>query len=183
MVEMSLRSAAASIEIKLEDHDDTIQREEMMSTEQSNPIAQRRSPWSTPIENSAGTDDPSLMHKPISKKAMKKAARAERLAATKLERRAREKQAKKEKKRIQVEKRTAGELDKGTEGEEKKSLSKTRKIVFGGKVIVDLGFDKMMTDKVSWETLYAWFFYPILLININIDQGDHVSVFSISIYL
>ncbi len=149
-VEASLLPAAAPTEIvesKLKDHDDTIQ-EKMMSAGQSVPNAQPGTPWPTPMEISAGTDDPSLMHKPISKKAMKRAAKAERLAALKLERRAREKQAKKEKKRVMAEKRAACELDEDDE-EGRKRRSKRPKIEFGGKVIVDLGFDGMMIDKVS----------------------------------
>jgi len=86
--------------------------------------------------------------KPMSKKAMKKAAKAERIAATKLERRAREKEAKKEKKRILAEKRAAGELNEDDE-EETRRRAKRAKIDFAGKVVVDLGFDEMMSDKVS----------------------------------
>ncbi|KAK7062168.1 guanine-N(1)--methyltransferase [Favolaschia claudopus] len=80
-----------------------------------------------------------------SKSSLKKAARREKLAAFKLERRAREKLAKKEKKRIKAEKRAAGELDSEDEPKAKK-----RRIAgppFGGRVVVDLGFDKIMTEK------------------------------------
>jgi len=84
--------------------------------------------------------------KPISKNAMKKAAKAERLAALKLERRAREKETKKEKKRIRAEKRAAGELDDFEEEEAKRRLKKP-KLQFGGTVVVDLGFDSMMNNK------------------------------------
>ncbi|KAJ6515396.1 guanine-1-methyltransferase-domain-containing protein [Mycena sanguinolenta] len=79
-----------------------------------------------------------------SKSSLKKAARRERIAATKLERRAKEKAAKKEKKRIKAEKRAAGELDSDDEPQPKK-----RRIgpSFGGKVVVDLGFDEKMTEK------------------------------------
>lgn len=86
--------------------------------------------------------------KPISKNAMKKAAKAERLAALKLERRAREKETKKEKKRLKAEKRAAGELDDFEEEEAKRRLKKP-KLQFGGTVVVDLGFDSMMNNKVS----------------------------------
>jgi tRNA (guanine9-N1)-methyltransferase len=148
-VDASSLLAAAPTEIveRPKDHDDTIQ-EEMISAGRSVPNAQPGTPWPTPMEISAGTNDPSLMHKPISKKAMKRAAKAERLALLKLERRAREKQAKKEKKRVMAEKRAACELDEDDE-EGRKRRSKRPKIEFGGKVIVDLGFDKMMNDKVS----------------------------------
>ncbi|RDB20091.1 tRNA (guanine(9)-N1)-methyltransferase [Hypsizygus marmoreus] len=81
----------------------------------------------------------------LSKKAMKRAAKAELYAVKKLERRAKEKEAKKEKKRLIAEKRAAGELD---EDEEEKNRPKKRpRIEFGGKVVVDLGFDEMMNEK------------------------------------
>ena len=86
---------------------------------------------------------------PLSKNAIKKAAKAARLAALKLERRAREKEAKKEKKRIRAEKRAAGELGDDEEEEEMKRRMKKPKLEFGGTVVVDLGFDSMMNDKVS----------------------------------
>ncbi len=93
-------------------------------------------------------DGTSTDPKPMSKKAMKRAAKAERIAAMKLERRAREKEAKKEKKRILAEKRAAGELNDDDE-EETRRRAKRAKIDFAGKVVVDLGFDEMMSDKVS----------------------------------
>lgn len=82
-----------------------------------------------------------------SKKALKKAAKEARFQAAKLERRAREKEAKKEKKRILAEKRAAGELDE--DEEEQKRSAKRRKLDFGGRVVVDLGFDEKMNPKVS----------------------------------
>jgi tRNA (guanine9-N1)-methyltransferase len=84
----------------------------------------------------------------LSKKAQKKAAKAERYAAFKLERRAKEKEMRKEKKAIRAAKRAAGELDEAElEAEEKKKRPKT-KSSFGGRVVIDLGFDDKMTDKV-----------------------------------
>lgn len=82
---------------------------------------------------------------PMSKNAIKKAAKAARLAELKLERRAREKEAKKEKKRVRAEKRAAGDDDE----EEIKRRMKRAKLQFGGTVVVDLGFDSMMNDKVG----------------------------------
>ncbi|KXN89454.1 tRNA (guanine(9)-N1)-methyltransferase [Leucoagaricus sp. SymC.cos] len=90
--------------------------------------------------------DPSTQPAPLSKSAQKKAARAARLAELKLERRAREKEAKKEKKRIRAEKRAAGELDDEDEAEKVKQKKKPR-VTFGGRVVVDLGFDHLMSEK------------------------------------
>jgi hypothetical protein len=85
---------------------------------------------------------------PMSKNAIKKAAKAARLATLKLERRAREKEAKKEKRRVKAEKRAAGELDDIEEEEIKRHIKKP-KLQFGGTVVIDLGFDSMMNDKAS----------------------------------
>ncbi|TFK25920.1 hypothetical protein FA15DRAFT_549526, partial [Coprinopsis marcescibilis] len=83
---------------------------------------------------------------PLSKNALKRIAKEERWQAVKLERRAREKEAKKAKKRLVAEKRAAGELD-DDEDEQKKRDVKRRKVQFGGRVVVDLGFDNLMNAK------------------------------------
>ncbi|KAJ4479130.1 guanine-1-methyltransferase-domain-containing protein, partial [Lentinula aciculospora] len=82
----------------------------------------------------------------MSKKAMKKAAKAERYQAFKLERRAREKQIQKEKRRIKAQKRAAGELDDSAELEEK-ARKRQKMSGFGGKVVLDLAFDELMSEK------------------------------------
>ncbi|CAA7258585.1 unnamed protein product [Cyclocybe aegerita] len=94
----------------------------------------------------AAQDVQNLVAQPMSKSAMKKAAKAERLAALKLDRRAREKEAKKEKKRLLAEKRAAGEIDE-VEEEERRRRAKRPRLQFGGNVVVDLDFDNMMSDK------------------------------------
>ncbi|KAJ3514246.1 hypothetical protein NLJ89_g2485 [Agrocybe chaxingu] len=94
----------------------------------------------------AAQDVQNLVAQPMSKSAMKKAAKAERLAALKLERRSREKEAKKEKKRLLAEKRAAGEIDEAEE-EERRRRAKRPRLQFGGNVVVDLGFDSLMSDK------------------------------------
>ncbi|KAJ3972134.1 guanine-1-methyltransferase-domain-containing protein [Lentinula raphanica] len=83
----------------------------------------------------------------MSKNAMKKAAKAERYQAFKLERRAREKQMQKEKKKIKAQKRAAGELDDSVEVEEK-ARKRQKTSGFGGKVVLDLAFDELMSEKV-----------------------------------
>jgi hypothetical protein len=92
----------------------------------------------------------------LSKSAQKKAIKAERYAALKLERRAREKEAKKQKKRLLAEKRAAA--DGGDDDErdvlldsERASRRKRSRVdgnSFGARIVVDLGFDDKMTDKV-----------------------------------
>ncbi|KAG5639690.1 hypothetical protein H0H81_005873 [Sphagnurus paluster] len=94
-----------------------------------------------PVAGPSESDPPAA---PLSKSAIKKAAKAERIAASKLERRAREKEAKKDKKRALAAKRAAGELD---EDEERKRSKKRARLQFGGTVVVDLGFDDKMNDK------------------------------------
>ncbi|KAL1679977.1 guanine-1-methyltransferase-domain-containing protein [Schizophyllum commune] len=83
----------------------------------------------------------------MSKSAMKKLAKAERIAAQKLERRAREKEMRKEKKRVLAQKRAAGELD---ENEEEKLRAPKRPRMSREKpfcqLVVDLGFDEKMSD-------------------------------------
>ncbi|KAF8239015.1 hypothetical protein L208DRAFT_1239830 [Tricholoma matsutake] len=81
-----------------------------------------------------------------SKSAMKKAAKAERYAAFKLERRTKEKEAKKAKRRLKAEKRAAGELEEEEE-EANRSRKKRARLQFGGNVVIDLDFDKLMSEK------------------------------------
>jgi len=83
---------------------------------------------------------------PLSKSAQKKAAKVARLIELKHLRRSREKEMKKEKKRVQAEKRAAGEVDDGEA--EKARRKKKARVEFGGRVIVDLGFDHLMSEKV-----------------------------------
>lgn len=87
---------------------------------------------------------------PLSKKGQKKQARAARYQEAKLDRRAKEKERKKEKKRLAREetarKREAGEPV--SEDEQPRKRAKTMIAEpFGARIVVDLGFDDMMTDK------------------------------------
>ena len=87
----------------------------------------------------------------LSKSALKKAAKEKRYAAYRSERRAREKEAKKEKKRIRAEKRAAREIDDDDDLDEHEGRQKKKiKLEFGGKVVIDLGFDDKMTEKVCF---------------------------------
>ncbi|KAJ7167664.1 guanine-1-methyltransferase-domain-containing protein [Mycena filopes] len=101
------------------------------------------------IEQDAANDGepgPNAEEEPTkpSKSSLKKAARREKFAATKLERRAKEREAKKEKKRVKAAKRAAGELS-----EEDAPKAKKRRVgpPFGGRIVIDLGFDHKMTEK------------------------------------
>ena len=108
-----------------------------------------------------------------SKSALKKAAKAERFAANKLERRAREKEAKKERKRSQAAKRAAGELD-DSNVEESNRRKKKAKVQFGGRVVVDLGFDDLMSEKVG--LCYAPFCPCLHLSTLrHITDANHVN--------
>lgn len=86
---------------------------------------------------------------PLSKKAQKKAAKAAYIAEKKLERRAREKAAKKEKRAEKRAMASTGNLDSEDHEPEKKRLRKDESTKpFNARVVVDLGFDDLMTDKV-----------------------------------
>ncbi|KAH9854928.1 guanine-1-methyltransferase-domain-containing protein [Lenzites betulinus] len=87
---------------------------------------------------------------PLSKKAQKRLAKAAYLAERKKERRAVEKERRKEKKRALAEKRAAGELDPEEEEAEqqrkRQKMERGPRTPFGARVVVDLGFDEMMTE-------------------------------------
>ncbi|GBE80110.1 tRNA (guanine(9)-N1)-methyltransferase [Sparassis crispa] len=87
----------------------------------------------------------------LSKNAQKRLAKAARRTEQKKERRAAEKERKKEKKRVQAEKRVAGELDEEVDGRSRKKRrideQKGLRQPFGARVVVDLGFDDLMSEK------------------------------------
>jgi hypothetical protein len=106
---------------------------------------------------------------PLSKNAIKKAKRTERYAELKLARRAREKEKKKESKRRKaLEKQKAMELGLGEDEDEadregadrgkKRARTdgdrKAKTIEFGGRVVIDLGFDELMNEKVSVSPVF-----------------------------
>ena len=91
-------------------------------------------------------EDARVATQALSKSAQKRAAKTAFLAEKKLERRAREKAARKEKKK---QKREAGESWYEDEEPSKKKLKRAGPAQpFNARVVVDLGFDDMMTDKV-----------------------------------
>ncbi|KAI0355403.1 hypothetical protein OH77DRAFT_1589872 [Trametes cingulata] len=101
---------------------------------------------STSQSTNTNTDAP-----PLSKKAQKKLAKAAYIAERKKERRAAEKERRKEKKRLLAEKRAAGELDpEEEERERERKRQRTERAgpraMFDARVVVDLGFDSMMTE-------------------------------------
>lgn len=113
-------------------------------------------PATAPVEDTHPTELPepgAASETPLSKNAQKKAARLARFAAAKPERRAREKEAKKEKKKL----KRAAEYDQDGESSSRKRAKVEREGNAGGerekfraRLVVDLGFDDKMLDKVSF---------------------------------
>lgn len=121
----------------------------------SSALEQDTIPASGPTETNPSTTDSTGA--PLSKKAQKKAAKQAYFAEKKLERRAKEKAAKKEKKRQRREREeriAAGEVL--SDGDDDGDIQPVRKKVrkngpvepFNARVVLDLGFDDMMSDKV-----------------------------------
>ncbi|KAG1833563.1 hypothetical protein EV424DRAFT_1533037 [Suillus variegatus] len=88
----------------------------------------------------AQAEEISITSQPLSKKAQKRAAKAARLQEQKAERRAREKEAKKRKRRERAE---AGDA----EPRKRRKMGGFDQTSFAAQVVIDLGFDDMMTDK------------------------------------
>ena len=85
---------------------------------------------------------------PQSKSAQKRAAKAARLDALKLVRRAREKQRRKGARKPVVNDDSRGDRDqvKQTKQNDRKT---TANAGFGARVVIDLSFDELMSDKVQ----------------------------------
>lgn len=88
-------------------------------------------------------------HPGLSKKAQKRAAKAARLHELKLERRAREKVAKKNKRSERAQAIANGDLDKNTSRKRRRINGGDEMEIFNARVVVDLGFDELMSDKVG----------------------------------
>ncbi|KAG8218491.1 guanine-1-methyltransferase-domain-containing protein [Butyriboletus roseoflavus] len=96
----------------------------------------------------AGQEAESSNHQgQISKKAQKRAAKAARLHELKFERRAREKVAKKNKRREQAQAIANGDPDKNTARKRRRINGGGKMELFNARVVVDLGFDELMSDK------------------------------------
>ncbi|KAG2369769.1 hypothetical protein BDR07DRAFT_1456622 [Suillus spraguei] len=81
--------------------------------------------------------------------AQKRAAKAARLQEQKVERRAREKEAKKRKRQ---ERAQAGDA---AEPRKRRKMGRSDQISFAAQVVIDLGFDDMMTDKRESTIVYS----------------------------
>ena len=90
-----------------------------------------------------------ITSQPLSKKAQKKLAKAASLAEKKKERRANEKEKRKEKKRKLAEQKATGEIDEAEYARLTKKVKIEQKPPFQARVVVDLGFDNLMTENVS----------------------------------
>lgn len=105
-------------------------------------------PQSIPSTSAEPPSTPASAPAPaLSKNALKKARKAELIAERKLERRAREREKRKEKKRQRSERIAAGEDVSDDDRSKKRAKLSAPKAPFGGRVVVDLGFDDKMSDK------------------------------------
>lgn len=142
----------------------TIASNSQSSAPEAAPPTTQNEPQSEPQKSSIVDDEhqpqsqlqsqSQLEPQPLSKKAQKKLRKAEFLAERKLERRAREKEKRKEKKRERAERIAAGEDidpedDGGSRAKKRAKLSHgAARKAFGARVVVDLGFDDKMSEKV-----------------------------------
>lgn len=123
-----------------------------------------------------------LPGQPLSKNAQKRLAKAARVAELKKERRAYEKEKRKEKKRQLAAKRAAGEMD-GDEGEDNVSRKKARtegpRTPFDARIVVDLGFDSMMSDNVG-RLVYLILMYDNAGLNVPCTSCSGDKIFDVA---
>ncbi|KAH8092462.1 guanine-1-methyltransferase-domain-containing protein [Cristinia sonorae] len=102
----------------------------------------------TPTMALEPTTDPSTSEStPLSKNAQKRLAKAARLAEQKKERRAFEKEKKKQKKRERAEQQQKEDGEHDSEGARKKARTDGGpRRPFGARIVVDLGFDDLMSE-------------------------------------
>ena len=107
------------------------------------------------MENAAHSSDNSISPEDttetvvLSKKAQKRALKMAKREERKMEHRAKEKAARKEKKRKIAERLAAGEQLSEDERKQKRAkANNAKKEPFAARVVLDLGFDDKMSDKV-----------------------------------
>lgn len=103
----------------------------------------------TSAAESAGTEQEEQTTHPqgLSKKAQKRAAKAARFHELKLERRTREKEARKRKRRERAQAIANGECDANVARKRRRANASDGNTTFKARIVVDLGFDELMTDK------------------------------------
>ncbi|CCM03356.1 uncharacterized protein FIBRA_05485 [Fibroporia radiculosa] len=116
-----------------------------------NPTVDQPLPAEHPTEPSQLPDRSPTTEQPLSKNAQKRLAKAARVEEQKKERRAAEKERRKERRRKQHEEKRA-EKEQGAQSADEERARKKRKMgegpqrPFGANIVVDLGFDDMMTE-------------------------------------
>lgn len=130
---MSLANPAVSF--TTEDIEATI----LTSASHTHTISERKNTGEEPVQSSTESVETPV---PLSKNAQKRLLKAEKRQAQKLERRAKEKAKRKENKRARA-------VEAAAEGHEP-PVKKPRLLPkpFGACIVIDLGFDDLMSDKV-----------------------------------
>lgn len=103
----------------------------------------------------------------LSKKAQKRAAKAARIHELKLERRTREKEAKKRKRRERAQAIANGEGDASVAFKRRRTDPST---TFNARIIIDLGFDELMTDKASLSRLLLVYFPHMVMVMVALQE-------------
>jgi len=117
----------------------------------------------------------------LSKKAQKRALKMARREERKMEHRAKEKAAKKEKKRKRAERLAAGEQLSEDE-RQKRAKTNRAKEPFAARVVLDLGFDDKMSDKVR-GCLFVLFHGMSQRYCILVHLGNNFIMFATSLRL
>lgn len=102
-----------------------------------------------PVPDGLGISSEETAVEPLSKKAQKKAAKAARYAEQKAERRAREKEKRKLKRAAAQPEPHDG--DGAVPQPKRVKLSPSSQTKFGARLVIDLGFDDKMTEKVCTQ--------------------------------
>ena len=116
----------------------------------------------------------------LSKKAQKRALKMTRREERKMEHRAKEKAAKKEKKRKRAERLAAGEQLSEDERQKRAKTNRTKE-PFAARVVLDLGFDDKMSDKVRGYLLCC--FTHVATVLYLLHPGNNFIMFPTSLCL